>query len=224
MDIDMDIELVQRWVTALRSGKYKQARDQLHITDLTNADGSVTESSYCCLGVLCDISKAGKWSRDTYIMPNGLYLDQDFEGVYMDMDQPAGVALAARVQPLPFNMAKNLHERLINYNDIKKYSFNRIAYELERHFKLKAPAAFPPSYKNTPEVKQITRPLYDEKLDIIAEALKDWQDGKLKDLSTLIIINSIINPVDPTPDQIEMAKKWSFVVVPQNKLDSIPKE
>lgn len=43
--------LKARWVAALRSGKYKQARKVLK-----RQDGK----AFCCLGVLCDISPAVK--------------------------------------------------------------------------------------------------------------------------------------------------------------------
>jgi hypothetical protein len=42
----MEPELRDKWVGALRSGKYKQARKKLRDTD---PDG---ETRYCCLGVL----------------------------------------------------------------------------------------------------------------------------------------------------------------------------
>lgn len=41
----MNTDVKARWVAALRSGKYKQAQNQL-----TNGRGS-----FCCLGVLCDL-------------------------------------------------------------------------------------------------------------------------------------------------------------------------
>lgn len=40
------INLVKKWIVALRSGEYKQGRDTLVIGD-----------RYCCLGVLCDIAQ-----------------------------------------------------------------------------------------------------------------------------------------------------------------------
>lgn len=46
----MKKEVAEKWVEALRSGKYKQTRSQLR--DL---------SGYCCLGVLCDISGLGNF-------------------------------------------------------------------------------------------------------------------------------------------------------------------
>ena len=41
----MNPELKAKWVEALRSGKYTQARGALHRKD----------GSYCCLGVLCSL-------------------------------------------------------------------------------------------------------------------------------------------------------------------------
>ncbi len=40
----MKADIKQRWMDALRSGKYKQGRGYLHKDD-----------SFCCLGVLCDV-------------------------------------------------------------------------------------------------------------------------------------------------------------------------
>ncbi len=46
----MDTKLARKWAKALRSGKFKQGKSELR----SNApDGS---SSYCCLGVLCEIN------------------------------------------------------------------------------------------------------------------------------------------------------------------------
>lgn len=43
----MNLELIRKWVDALRSGKYEQGRLALRSKD----------DKYCCLGVLCDIAK-----------------------------------------------------------------------------------------------------------------------------------------------------------------------
>lgn len=47
----MKKEVADLWVKTLRSGKYKQATRSLR-----------SGNSFCCLGVLCDISKQGEWS------------------------------------------------------------------------------------------------------------------------------------------------------------------
>ncbi len=49
----MDPELKEKWLKALRSGEYKQGNGRLR-----------NESDcYCCLGVLCDVSGVGKWTK-----------------------------------------------------------------------------------------------------------------------------------------------------------------
>lgn len=48
----MDAQLKKKWIEALRSGEYQQGVGALQ-----------RENSFCCLGVLCDISHAGKWER-----------------------------------------------------------------------------------------------------------------------------------------------------------------
>lgn len=45
-----------KWVKALRSGKYKQGKGNLRNSDDT----------YCCLGVLCDIVDNTKWNKDKF--------------------------------------------------------------------------------------------------------------------------------------------------------------
>lgn len=40
----MNAEIKQKWLDALRSGKYSQAQERLH-----------TEEGFCCLGVLCEV-------------------------------------------------------------------------------------------------------------------------------------------------------------------------
>lgn len=49
----MKRSVAMKWVEALRSGKYKQTLSELK----NNQTGG-----FCCLGVLCDISKKGKWT------------------------------------------------------------------------------------------------------------------------------------------------------------------
>lgn len=48
----MKYDIAMEWAAALRSGKYKQGRNRL------NRGGS-----FCCLGVLCDLSKLGTWNN-----------------------------------------------------------------------------------------------------------------------------------------------------------------
>lgn len=54
----MNAEWKARWIKALRSGKYQQARNQLCVVEPSPA--------FCCLGVLCDISQLGRWTASGY--------------------------------------------------------------------------------------------------------------------------------------------------------------
>jgi hypothetical protein len=54
----MNRERAKELVAALRSGKYKQARNVLKAGPF---DG---EPSYCCLGVACEISGLGMWTEN----------------------------------------------------------------------------------------------------------------------------------------------------------------
>lgn len=52
----MKKEIADKWVAALRSGKYQQGKNVL----------SANENSFCCLGVLCDVVKdqvIGHWEN-----------------------------------------------------------------------------------------------------------------------------------------------------------------
>jgi hypothetical protein len=51
----MHAETKERWVTALRSGQYKQGQRSLRKGD-----------EYCCLGVFCDLFGGGYWEKNTY--------------------------------------------------------------------------------------------------------------------------------------------------------------
>ena len=53
----MKKNVMELWVKALRSGEYKQG-----IGTLRKASTKSASDEYCCLGVLCDISKRGAWN------------------------------------------------------------------------------------------------------------------------------------------------------------------
>lgn len=52
----MNKEIAEKWVAALRSGKYEQAKGTLK---------SINQGGFCCLGVLCDITALGRWEMDS---------------------------------------------------------------------------------------------------------------------------------------------------------------
>lgn len=111
-------QLLQKWVKALRSGKYKQGEGELR-----------NNNHFCCLGVLCDISKAGRWLEDpdnfgsfTYIVGKGKEYGMDLRNEYN------------KDEPCLFNMDNGFMNTLTAMNDVRKRSFSQIAYEIERHF------------------------------------------------------------------------------------------
>lgn len=54
----MNPELKQKWVDALRSGEYKQSPGQLY---------NSANDTYCCLGVLCDVTGIEKAVAHGYL-------------------------------------------------------------------------------------------------------------------------------------------------------------
>lgn len=59
----MNSDIKTKWVQALRSGEYEQARGALHVR---NAGGD----KFCCLGVLCDVLvKEGLYSPTLNSLP-----------------------------------------------------------------------------------------------------------------------------------------------------------
>jgi len=51
----MNANIKKMWLAALRSGQYQQGKESL----------KTEEGKFCCLGVLCDISRLGKWEDAT---------------------------------------------------------------------------------------------------------------------------------------------------------------
>lgn len=107
---------IRLWVKALRSGEFEQAKKCLA---KKNVDGP--GYSYCCLGVSCEVAKKagvrGVPSRKEMIrmgfLPNSV---QKFLGV--EDDNP--------------KITKNFTATTVN--DIKSWSFKRIASALERRY------------------------------------------------------------------------------------------
>jgi hypothetical protein len=52
--------VAMKWIKALRSGRYKQAKRFLRVKE-------AKQDGYCCLGVLCNLSKLGRWKKTKYL-------------------------------------------------------------------------------------------------------------------------------------------------------------
>jgi hypothetical protein len=100
---DVKKALKSKWVAALRSGEFKQARGTL-----VDQDYPEGPKSFCCLGVLCEISPAVK-RRNTL-------------KAYLSTNALGYVGFSAEVQ-----------EKLANFNDDEGYGFRRIATWIEKH-------------------------------------------------------------------------------------------
>ncbi len=104
----MNNEVQSKWIKALRSDKYKQGTDQLK-----------TDSTFCCLGVLCDIylKEHGKeWGNKSRIYPELSILP-------MDVQRWAGLAWA---DPL-IRDHSGFDTPISTLNDEEMLSFSKIA-------------------------------------------------------------------------------------------------
>ncbi len=93
----MKKDLKEKWVAALRSGKYLQADGALR--KIRN-DG---KQGYCCLGVLCEISGIGKW------------VDGGYYGTYDVGNRTLSGTLEGALSKFGFTQRTQL--QLVNMND-----------------------------------------------------------------------------------------------------------
>ena len=125
----MNDAVKQKWVEALRSGKYRQAKQRLHLED----------GSMCCLGVLCDL----------YIKehPNAEWEKREHAKIDVDGKQLACYELFQDSSILPYTVStwaglkNNSHNPYVNYkgkskvltemNDKLDCDFNTIADAIE---------------------------------------------------------------------------------------------
>ena len=114
----------QKWVDALRSGKYTQGRKALH-----------EDNEFCCLGVACDLySKevSGTWVKEPdgstgfYFMVNG-YSSQD------NLPMPVGEWLGLNTNDgfLIPDSSPGVAQSLIELNDNFRFDFKKIADVIE---------------------------------------------------------------------------------------------
>jgi hypothetical protein len=97
----MNKELKNKWLTALRSGEYKQAQGTLY--DPLN-------DSYCCLGVLACVSNGGKGMAGVF------GTNEKGHGGYTIAEEEFGQQVSCKLQTMNDG-----------YEDIKRCSFDEIA-------------------------------------------------------------------------------------------------
>jgi hypothetical protein len=111
----MKKKIMQQWVNALRSGKFKQTKNKLHSPAL---------NSYCCLGVLCEIA-----AKKGICKKQGKYFD------FCDQTLPTKVLEWSGIKS--HEGAYNYNNlSLIELNDLAKQNFGQIANIIERNYKL----------------------------------------------------------------------------------------
>lgn len=112
----MKPEIKAKWLTALRSGEYKQGQNFLHAR---------SDNSWCCLGVLCDLHKKETGSQ---------WLDEEYvRGGYDDM-LPAEVQEWSGVDDIGlFYGTKGTSHSLSGIND-SSHDFKDVINAIETYF------------------------------------------------------------------------------------------
>lgn len=116
----MKAEWKEPWVAALRSGNFAQAKEVLR---------DPTSNSFCCLGVLCDISNLGTWHGSAF----ELTFPEPFEydGGLIDSEESEG-ELYTDTRDF-FGLDGSSMGRLMTMNDDDGYSFAEIADWIEEN-------------------------------------------------------------------------------------------
>ena len=113
---------IKQWVEALRSGKYKQGRGQLRF-----------KNEYCCLGVLCDISKLGKWVSQDGFCDYEYTTSSSQDSCTSSLPSPVMEWANLRSVLGRFNPRKN-STTLVKINDDRGKSFVEIADIIEKNW------------------------------------------------------------------------------------------
>jgi len=126
-------DIKRRWVEALRSGQYRQTREQL--VDHNNTLGP----RYCCLGVLCEIAVADGVVR--YDERDNTYVSEENPSDYNDTALPwavarwAGLPLEDEYGNFPSEVPVWIEGAqticLTTLNDGRDYNFDQIADVIE---------------------------------------------------------------------------------------------
>lgn len=117
--------VMKKWVKALRSGKYKQGRNNLQ-----------GPRGFCCLGVLCEIAKEEGVGVRTYASGSLLgenIIDQPDVRDWSGMKDENGKL--PRNAYVTYGKKGYLARALTELNDEAEYSFREIAKVIERHWR-----------------------------------------------------------------------------------------
>jgi len=132
----MNQNILQRWVSALRSGDYKQGTHRLRSAD----------NKYCCLGVLGDIyAKENKkrWRKSNNDLDEyGLHKNENY--LTQEVEEWAGIGREDKYSLSPKVKYQGKKQWLSTLNDDEKLSFTEIADLIEAEWKEKAVATLSP--------------------------------------------------------------------------------
>lgn len=113
----MDKDLKVKWLKALRSGKYKQAKFSLH---------SKHHDGYCCLGVLCEVakipSKLGAFEDKLYLFEPSKFSTSTYDNW-----------LSASIPNDAFGITRDQMYHLMDMNDKESKKFPEIATFIENN-------------------------------------------------------------------------------------------
>jgi hypothetical protein len=129
----MNPDVKAKWLEALRSGEYEQATGALKVMDDDVVDGDDIVSSFCCLGVLCDISGLGEWKGTSYwvgLWPAASALPKP---VYEWAGLPDGNPCISPMECKDADSEGDIIETLADLND-SGASFEQIANVIEKEF------------------------------------------------------------------------------------------
>ena len=131
----MNPEIKAKWIAALRSGQYEQARGGLQrILYRDNETGHI-DCGFCCLGVLCDLA----WKEDVcYWKDQGAVFNDQFGRAVYNADALPGPVMEwaglDSVDPeVPFFFGDIGKATLSNLNDSFRLDFGQIADIIEEN-------------------------------------------------------------------------------------------
>jgi hypothetical protein len=116
-------EFTKEWLTALRSGKYKQTSGSLY---------NIQDQGYCCIGVAARIKYPLHYLKNKINKSAG-----NLQGNKKSICSDTKYKLSKIPQELKGSVnANNFVSQLVNLNDDKGYSFEEIAEWIEENVEL----------------------------------------------------------------------------------------
>jgi hypothetical protein len=131
----MNPEIKSKWLAALRSGEYEQARGSLQRERSRDFQTGQIQFGFCCLGVLCDLAA----QEDVCWWQGFGAITSTSEGLRFDDEAlPPAVMDWAGLEDADPQVAVVVEEEeqvetLSKLNDSYKFDFNRIASLIEEH-------------------------------------------------------------------------------------------